>query len=62
MPQKRITRAPSDPPKSVARAESGRGGEWAPIERQRARQLDRANAEIIQIARGMLTRIVDLLK
>ena len=62
MPEKRITRGPTHPSASVADAESGGGVQWAPIERQRAAQLDHANAEIIQIARGMLTRIVDLLK
>jgi hypothetical protein len=63
MPQgRRITRKPIDPDESVDAASSGGGARWAPIERGHGTRLDHANLEIIQVARGLLTRIVDLLK
>ena len=57
MPEKRIIHGQLTHPRRLPTRESGGGVQWAPIERQRGGQLDHANAEIIQIARGMLRRI-----
>ena len=57
-----VTRRPMDPGESVDEAETSGGIRWTPIERWHTGRLDHANIEIIQVARGMLTRAVDLLK
>ena len=57
-----VTRRPMDLGESVDEAENSGGMRWTPIERWRMGRLDHANVEIIRVARGLLTRIVDLLK
>lgn len=56
------TRRLMDPRERVGEFDSSEDIRWAPAERQHAGRIDHANAEIIRIARGMLDRIVDLLK